>query len=70
MRKVGISVVGVVLDSALVVIVVKVLKVSYFVVADRFCPVRWRWWFVDHVGDIRLAFCGFPHLLTRFTGGS
>ena len=59
------------MDGALIVAVVEVLEVDYFVVADRFCPVQRRWWCVDHVGGIVwLAFCGFPYIWTRFTGGS
>ena len=64
MHNVAIAVTDVVLDDTLLIdIVVKVLKIGSFVVVDRFCPVRRRWWFLDHVGDITwLAFCGFPHL--------
>ena len=72
MHKVAIAVTDVVLDDTLLIdIVVKVLKIGSFVVVDRCCPVRRRWWFADHVvGIARLAFRGFPHLWTRFTGGS
>ena len=43
MHEVNIPVTDVVLDDALLIVtVVKVLKIGYFIVVDRFCPVRRR----------------------------